>query len=134
MACIWWGVQAWLGGQCVYVLIRCMAPGFANMTNLMPASSETTSAYVLSFFIYWVISLPTIWVPIHKLKWLFAAKAIVGPVSAELEGLPLAAKKLTNRPQVSLFSAGQSLARAVSVPSFRNLLASRAAHSTGRCS
>jgi NCS1 family nucleobase:cation symporter-1 len=25
MACIWWGVQAWLGGECVYVLIRPMA-------------------------------------------------------------------------------------------------------------
>lgn len=43
MACVWWGVQAWLGGQCVYVLIRAMAPSFANMKNTMPASSETTS-------------------------------------------------------------------------------------------
>jgi NCS1 family nucleobase:cation symporter-1 len=43
MACVWWGVQAWLGGECVYVLIRTLAPGFANMKNLMPASSETTS-------------------------------------------------------------------------------------------
>jgi len=37
------------------------------------------TAYVVSFFIYWLISLPTIWVPIHKLKWFFMAKAVIGP-------------------------------------------------------
>lgn len=80
MACIWWGVQAWLGGQCVYVFLRCLFPSIANMPNKMPASTETTSAYVLSFVIYWLLSLPTIWVPIHKLRWFFAAKAVIGPV------------------------------------------------------
>jgi NCS1 family nucleobase:cation symporter-1 len=43
MACIWWGVQAWLGGECVYVLIRALWPSFANLKNTMPASSETTT-------------------------------------------------------------------------------------------
>lgn len=37
-------------------------------------------AYVLSFFIYWLLSLPTIWVPIHKLRWLFMGKAVIGPI------------------------------------------------------
>ncbi|WWD04001.1 hypothetical protein V865_002063 [Kwoniella europaea PYCC6329] len=80
MACIWWGVQAWLGGECVYVLLRALWPSVTRIPNKMPASSETTSAYILSFVIYWLLSLPTIWVPIHKLKWLFAAKAVVGPI------------------------------------------------------
>ncbi|WVQ83650.1 hypothetical protein IAT38_005792 [Cryptococcus sp. DSM 104549] len=80
MACIWWGVQAWLGGECVYVLIRAIWPSFAHIKNTMPASSETTTAYIVSFIIYWLLSLPTIWVPIHKLRWLFAAKAVVGPI------------------------------------------------------
>ncbi|WWD19852.1 hypothetical protein CI109_104319 [Kwoniella shandongensis] len=80
MACIWWGVQAWLGGECVYVLLRAIWPSFARIHNSMPASSETTTAYVVAFFIYWLLSLPTIWVPIHKLRWLFMAKAVVGPI------------------------------------------------------
>jgi NCS1 family nucleobase:cation symporter-1 len=79
MACIWWGVQAWLGGQCVYVFLRCLFPSIATMKNTMSPATETTSAYVLSFVIYWIISLPTIWVPIHKLRWFFAAKAVIGP-------------------------------------------------------
>jgi NCS1 family nucleobase:cation symporter-1 len=44
-----------------------------HMTPANPA------AYVVSFFLYWLLSLPTIWVPIHKLKWFFMAKAVIGP-------------------------------------------------------
>ena len=80
MACIWWGVQAWLGGQCVYVFLRCLFPSIANIPNKMPAYTETTSAYILCFVIYWLLSLPTIWVPIHKLRWWFLAKAVIAPV------------------------------------------------------
>lgn len=79
MACIWWGVQAWLGGECVYIVLRAIWPSTINIPNIMSPASETTSAYILSFCIYWILSLPTIWVPIHRLKWLFYAKAIVGP-------------------------------------------------------
>jgi cytosine/uracil/thiamine/allantoin permease len=80
MACIWWGVQAWLGGQCVYVFLRCLFPSIANIPNKMPAYTETTSAYILCFVIYWLLSLPTIWVPIHKLRWWFLAKAVIAPI------------------------------------------------------
>lgn len=80
MACIWWGVQAWLGGQCVYVFLRCLFPSIANIPNKMPAYTETTSAYILCFVIYWLISLPTIWIPIHMLRWWFSAKAVIAPI------------------------------------------------------
>ncbi|OWZ33057.1 hypothetical protein LQV05_000898 [Cryptococcus neoformans] len=80
MAAIWWGVQGWLGGECVHVLLRAIWPSYPNIKNIMPTSTETTSAYVLAFVIFWLLSLPTIWVPIHKLRWLFAAKAIIGPI------------------------------------------------------
>lgn len=79
MACVWWGVQAWLGGECVYGLIRAIWPSFARIPNTMPASSETTTAYLVSFIIYWLLSLPVTWVPIHKLRYWFAAKAVIGP-------------------------------------------------------
>ncbi|WVQ68273.1 uncharacterized protein L199_006480 [Kwoniella botswanensis] len=61
IACVWWGSQ----------LIK----------NTMPASTGTSTDYVISFTIFWLLSLPTIWVPIHKLRWLLLAKAIVGPMA-----------------------------------------------------
>lgn len=79
MACIWWGVQAWMGGECVYVVLHAIWPSTPEIHNIMSPASETTSAFVLGFCIYWILSLPTIWVPIHQLRWLFYIKAIVGP-------------------------------------------------------
>lgn len=67
-------------GFSVYVLIRSIWPSFARLHNSMPASSETTTAYIVSFIIYWILSLPVTYVPLHKLHWLFMAKAVVGPI------------------------------------------------------
>ncbi|WFD28134.1 hypothetical protein MNAN1_003140 [Malassezia nana] len=80
MACIWWGVQAWLGGECVYVVLCAIWPSTPQIRNIMSPASETTSAVVLGFCIYWILSLTTIWVPIHQLRWLFYVKAIIGPI------------------------------------------------------
>lgn len=80
MACIWWGVQAWLGGECVYVVLHAIWPSTPQIRNIMSPASETTSAVILGFCIYWILSLPTIWVPIHQLRWLFYVKAIIGPI------------------------------------------------------
>ena len=80
MACVWYGVQAWIGGQCVHLMISAMAPNFKNMKNGIP-DSGTTSDFFLSFFIFWLISLPAIWFPVHKIRHLFTAKAIVVPIA-----------------------------------------------------
>ncbi len=34
----------------------------------------------LGFFLFWLLSLPTIWPPIEKARHFFAAKAIIGPL------------------------------------------------------
>lgn len=80
MACIWSGVQAWLGGECVHVFLRCIWPSIDSIPNIMSPTSQTTSAYILCYVIYWILMLPTIWVPLHQLRHLFTAKAIVGPI------------------------------------------------------
>lgn len=80
MACIWSGVQAWLGGECVYIFLKCIFPSLDNIHNIMSPESQTTSAYVLCYVIYWILMLPTIWVPVHQLRHLFTVKAVVGPV------------------------------------------------------
>lgn len=42
---IWWGVQGWLGGECVHVLLRAIWPSYPNIKNIMPTSTETTSGW-----------------------------------------------------------------------------------------
>ncbi|KUI55940.1 Uracil permease [Cytospora mali] len=81
MACIWYGVQAYIGGECVYLMIRSIWKSWDSTTipNTFPANSGTTTANWVSFFIFWLVSLPAIWFPVHKIRHLFTVKAYFVP-------------------------------------------------------
>ncbi|KAF9023663.1 hypothetical protein BDZ89DRAFT_1114977 [Hymenopellis radicata] len=68
MACIWYGVQASIGGSCMLVMLRSMWPSVNSIPNHLPASSGTTTKDFMAFFLFWLISLPAIWFPIHQMQ------------------------------------------------------------------
>ncbi|EHY53623.1 uracil permease [Exophiala dermatitidis] len=78
MACVWYGVQSWIGGQCVTLMIRAIWPSFYTLHNGIPGSGTTTRDFV-GFFIFWVGSLPAIYFPVHKIRHLFTVKAYFVP-------------------------------------------------------
>ncbi|KAL9628269.1 MAG: hypothetical protein Q9204_005995 [Flavoplaca sp. TL-2023a] len=80
MACIWYGVQAWIGGQCVTLMLRAIWSSYNDLPNSFPSSSTETREYV-SFFLFWFGSLPAIWFPVHKIRHLFTAKAYFVPAA-----------------------------------------------------
>ena len=81
MACIWYGVQSWIGGECVTLMLRAIWPQYATLPNSMPASSGTDTMDYLSFFLFWFCSLPAIWFPVHKIRHLFTVKAYFVPTA-----------------------------------------------------
>ncbi|QIW95463.1 hypothetical protein AMS68_000981 [Peltaster fructicola] len=87
MACVWYGVQSWIGGTCVYLMIRAIWPSWDNYgdngsMNSMPVASGTNTRDFVSFFLFWLGSLPFLWFPVHKIRHLFTVKAYVVPVAA----------------------------------------------------
>ncbi|KAL1613963.1 uracil permease [Diplodia seriata] len=82
MACVWYGVQSWIGGQCVQLMIRSIWNNWRD--GVIPngiKSSGTTTVMFVSFFFFWLFSLPAIWFPVHKIRHLFTVKAYVVPVA-----------------------------------------------------
>lgn len=81
MACIWYGVQSYIGGHCVYLMLRSIWLAWDRNTipNTFSEGSSTTTADYVSFFIFWLCSLPAIWFPVHKIRHLFTVKAYVVP-------------------------------------------------------
>ena len=51
----------------------------SKIPNTFPADSGTTTAGWVSFFIFWLASLPAIWFPVHKIRHLFTVKAYFVP-------------------------------------------------------
>ncbi|OBT89585.1 hypothetical protein VE02_01737 [Pseudogymnoascus sp. 03VT05] len=81
MACIWYGVQAWIGGQCVTLMITAIWPRYEQLPNSMPASSGTTTKDFLSFFLFCLCSLPALYPHVHQIRHLFTVKSFVVPVA-----------------------------------------------------
>ncbi|KAL2267396.1 hypothetical protein VTJ83DRAFT_4673 [Remersonia thermophila] len=81
MACVWYGVQTYIGGHCVYLMIRSIWKSWDRETipNTFPPDSGTTTADFVSFFIFWFCSLPAIWFPVHQIRHLFTVKSYVVP-------------------------------------------------------
>ncbi|KAG0706917.1 permease for cytosine/purines, uracil, thiamine, allantoin-domain-containing protein [Suillus ampliporus] len=82
MACIWYGVQASIGGSCVLVMLRAMWPNIIDLPNSMPASSGTNTRDYMCFFLFWLISLPVIWFPVHKVRHFFLVTPILMPIAS----------------------------------------------------
>ncbi|KZV84223.1 hypothetical protein EXIGLDRAFT_624601 [Exidia glandulosa HHB12029] len=80
MACVWYGVQAWIGGQCVYLLLQSIWPSTARIPNGIP-KSETDTGHFLGFFLFSLASLIPIYFPLHTIRHLFTLKAIVAPIA-----------------------------------------------------
>ncbi|KJZ80001.1 hypothetical protein HIM_00715 [Hirsutella minnesotensis 3608] len=83
MACIWYGVQAYIGGHCVYLMIRSIWKSWDRSKMPGPFGTDATSTPdYASFFIFWFCSLPAIWFPVHKIRHLFTVKAYFVPPAA----------------------------------------------------
>lgn len=96
MACVWYGVQAWIGGTCVKLMIRSVWTSYEDLPNSMPESSGTNTRDFVAFLLFWVGSLPAIWFPVHKVRHLFTVKAFIVPVA----GIAASKLPLTNRPSL----------------------------------
>ncbi|OJJ53770.1 hypothetical protein ASPSYDRAFT_94270 [Aspergillus sydowii CBS 593.65] len=79
MAVIWYGVQTYLGGQCVTLMVSAIWPSYKNIPNNIPESSGVTTMEFTSFFLFWLGSLPALWFPIYKIRHLFTVKAYFSP-------------------------------------------------------
>ena len=68
-----------IAGECVTLMIRSIWTKYKDVPNSLPASSGTDTMDFVSFFLFWVCSLPAIWFPVHKIRHLFTVKAYFVP-------------------------------------------------------
>jgi NCS1 family nucleobase:cation symporter-1 len=64
----------------VTISLQSQDTGAGGIKNGIP-SSGTTTVHFVSFFLFWLGSLPAIWFPVHKIRHLFTAKAYFVPTA-----------------------------------------------------
>lgn len=76
-ALFWTSITTYNGATAMQVVLCAIWPSFNDFPNRLPASAGITSQGLLSHFLFWTIQLPLIFIPPHKMKWLFVFKAFV---------------------------------------------------------
>lgn len=78
MAVVWYGVQSWLGGECVQLMIEAIWPRVRHMHNGIPSSGTTTYEF-MCFFLFCLVQAVAIWFPVHQIRHLFTVKSFLVP-------------------------------------------------------
>lgn len=83
MAIVWMSTLSWLGSQCVQLMLKSIFGNDLN-TRIHDAipSANLSSFEFLCFMIFWIVSLPFLWFPPHKLRFVFAIKSAITPFAA----------------------------------------------------
>ncbi|KAE8379331.1 permease for cytosine/purines, uracil, thiamine, allantoin-domain-containing protein [Aspergillus bertholletiae] len=72
LSIVWYAVQAWIGGECIYVCLRAIWPSLERrIPNHMAQSTGMTTAQLLAYIIFMVSSLPVLHIRPHKLQKFF---------------------------------------------------------------
>ncbi|KAK0662846.1 Allantoin permease [Lasiodiplodia hormozganensis] len=78
LSLIWYGFSAWVGGECIYVILLSWDPNLEqHIPNHMPSDIGMTTASFVAYIIFSVISLPLIWIRPHRLQKFFYVAATV---------------------------------------------------------
>ncbi|PQE11482.1 Allantoin permease protein [Rutstroemia sp. NJR-2017a BBW] len=72
LSLVWYGFQAWVGGECLYLCLLALDPHLEkHIPNHIPESTGMTTAQFVAYILFSLLSLPVIWIHPHKLKKFF---------------------------------------------------------------
>lgn len=75
---VWYGFQAWVGGQCIYLMILSWDPQYGSrIPNGIPSDTGTTTARFVCYIIFSVVSLPFIRLRPHRLQVFFNVTSVI---------------------------------------------------------
>jgi NCS1 family nucleobase:cation symporter-1 len=78
---IYYGIQVSLAGQAVHACISAIWPSFDDWkVDAIPESADITAQDILCFAIFWLISLPFLYLPMRTLRHLFVLKSVLVPL------------------------------------------------------
>ncbi|CCE64786.1 hypothetical protein TPHA_0I02850 [Tetrapisispora phaffii CBS 4417] len=83
MACVWFSTLAWLGGECVQLMLRTIFGNDLPQRLGDHIQDPNLNNYqFMCFMLFWIVGLPFLWFPPHKLRHVFAVKAVLAPIAA----------------------------------------------------
>jgi len=77
---IWYGILAYLGSLGIQAMIEAIWPSFATwQKDALPVSADINAQGLLSFWLYWLVSIPFLFIKMPTLRWMFLLKMCIMP-------------------------------------------------------
>jgi len=70
VACGWFGIQTWIGGWAIYILIEALWPGIATLPALLPAGVGLNTGEAICFLLFWAMNVGIVLRGMDSIKFL----------------------------------------------------------------
>lgn len=84
VACGWFGIQTWIGGQALLQVLRIAFPFIDTIPNIFPETSGLSTASFAAFLLFWLLNMAVVYCGIESIRKLLIIKAIFLPIAALL--------------------------------------------------
>src|SRR5687767_7081468 len=82
VACGWFGIQTWIGGYAVYLMIRVWFPGIESLPAVFPTWFGLQTGPAITFFLFWLLNMWVVYLGVDSIKKLLVFKAFFLPFAA----------------------------------------------------
>src|ERR1700733_8441879 len=82
VACGWFGIQTWIGGFAIYLMLKIWFPSLENLPQIFPASFGLQTGPAITFFLFWLLNMFVVYLGVDSIRKLLVFKAIFLPVAA----------------------------------------------------
>ncbi|KAI8933323.1 hypothetical protein NX059_009947 [Plenodomus lindquistii] len=81
LAIFWFAIQNMNGANAMRVMLGAIWPSFLTLRNGIPESQGIETNTMVSFFLFWLSSVPFLCMHPNQLRWLFMVKSTIVPVA-----------------------------------------------------
>lgn len=82
VACGWFGIQTWLGGYALYLMLKLWIPSIGTLPHVFPASFGLETGPAISFFLFWLLNMYVVYLGVESIRKLLVFKAFFLPAAA----------------------------------------------------
>lgn len=82
VACGWFGIQAWIGGYAIYLMVASWWPAFANLPEIFPSGWGLATGPAVCFLLFWLVNMVVVYFGVNSIKKLLVFKAYFLPAAA----------------------------------------------------
>ncbi|MES2589036.1 MAG: NCS1 family nucleobase:cation symporter-1 [Bacteroidota bacterium] len=82
VACGWFGIQTWIGGLSIYLMLKVWFPSIATLPQIFPTWFGLETGPAITFVLFWLLNMFVVYLGIDSIKKLLTFKAFFLPIAA----------------------------------------------------